>query len=87
MASVFAWPHTASQSINVGAIGAISVLIALLGTRLPSARYANSVLALWLLVSAWASPVATLVTSWNATLVAFAMFALSLVPLAPTRTP
>ena len=84
--SVFIWPHTSSQTINTSVIGALSIVIALLGTQYSTIRYLNSVLAVWLLISAWASQVATEVTTWNATFVAFAMFALSLVPIAPTRS-
>jgi hypothetical protein len=84
--SVLIWPHTSSQTINMCAIGALAFIVALLGTKYSTIRYVNSILAVWLLISAWAGQVATEVTSWNATFVAFAMFALSLVPLAPTKT-
>jgi len=84
-ASAFVWPHTSNQMTNTCAIGALSVAGALVGTQYSTIRYVNSILALWLLVSSWAGQVATEVTTWNGTLVAFPMFALSLVTIAPTR--
>jgi hypothetical protein len=83
LASAFLWPHTSIQLVNMCAIGVLAVVVALLGTRYPTLRYVNAVLALWLLVSGWAGQVATEVMAWNATLVAFAMFALSVLPISP----
>ena len=84
--SAFIWPHTSAQAINMCAIGALAFIVALLGTQYSTIRYVNSILAVWLLISAWAGQVVTEVTTWNATLVAFTMFAVSLVPSAPSRT-
>lgn len=82
--STFIWPHAAAQRSDALVIGILAVAFALSAIQYPTVRYMNSVLAIWLLFSAWAGEVATDMTRWNNTLVASAMFALSLVPMAPS---
>jgi hypothetical protein len=84
IASAFIWPHAPSQRANLCLVGTLAIAFALTAIRHPRVRYLNSLLALWLLMSAWAGEVATDVTTWHNTIIAFAMFALSLFPMDPT---
>jgi hypothetical protein len=53
----------------------------------PWARYLNTVLAVWLFISAWALPTLSIATVWNNVLVAIAIFVVSLVSNVESRSP
>jgi hypothetical protein len=81
LVSAFAWPHAQAQRTNTWVVGLISVLFALAAMTLPRARYFNTALAVWLVISTAAVlPFRTPGTTLNNTLVAIAIFVLSLVP-------
>jgi hypothetical protein len=75
--SAFAWPHAQAQMINTWILGILTVVVALVATAVPSARYVNAMLAVWLFISAWALPSGR-GTTWNNVLVAIAIFVVSL---------
>jgi hypothetical protein len=52
----------------------------------PWVRYLNTLLAIWLFISAWALPSRSPGTIWNNVLVAIAIFIVSLVPSVPSTT-
>ncbi|MGH7438733.1 MAG: SPW repeat domain-containing protein [Polyangiaceae bacterium] len=86
--SAFAWPHTFAQMTNTWIVGVIGAVVALVGLFADArARYANTVLAVWLFISVFALPGAERGTVWNNVIVAFVLFLLSLsVPQGGGRT-
>jgi hypothetical protein len=64
----------------LGVLEVIFALVAIFGVG--QARYLNSLLAIWLFVSAWVLPSVNVGTIWNNVIVAIVTFALSLVPSA-----
>lgn len=78
--SAFLWPHSQQQFTNAWLVGLLVAAVALLGVWVPSVRYVNTVLAVWLFVSSWILPRASTGTIWNHVLVAGAIFLLALVP-------
>lgn len=77
--SAFLWRHSGAQLTNTWVVGLLCVLVSLFALRVQSARYLNTVLAIWLFISAFALPVVSNWTVWNNTLVALAIFLLSLI--------
>jgi hypothetical protein len=55
----------------------------LVALSIPDIRYVNTVLAIWLFISAFALPGHRLGTTWNSVLVAIAIFLVSLTPTSP----
>jgi hypothetical protein len=51
----------------------------------PWVRYLNTLLAIWLFISAWALPSVSAGTIWNNVLVSIAIFVLSLIPSSPNE--
>jgi hypothetical protein len=78
--SAFLWTHSQAQMTNTWIVGVLAILFSLVSMAVPWARYANTALAVWLFISAWALPTASPGTIWNNVLVAIAMFIVSLVP-------
>jgi hypothetical protein len=78
--SAFIWSHTYAQMTNTWIVGVLCVAFAVIATRVPEVRYLNTILAIWLFVSAWALPTMESGTRWNNVLVAIAIFLLSLAP-------
>jgi hypothetical protein len=77
--SAFLWPHTEAQRTNAWVVGALVVAASLVSARLPQARYANTVLSVWLFLSVWVLPTMMPGTVWNNLLVAVALFVASMV--------
>ena len=67
--SAFVWPHTQAQMTNTWICGVLVVIFALIGMAVPWVRYLNTLLAIWLFISAWALPTANVGTVWNNVLV------------------
>ena len=59
---------------------ALCVIFALIAMASPAVRYLNTLLAIWLFISAWALGRDRPGTVWNSVLVALAMFVISLLP-------
>jgi hypothetical protein len=78
--SAFLWTHTQAQLTNTWVVGVLCVIFALISMAVPWVRYLNTLLAIWLFISAWALPTASSGTIWNNVLVAIAMFVASLMP-------
>ena len=55
-ASAFFWPHTAVQSGNSWTMGALIALVALVGLRVPTVRYVNTGIGIWLILSTFVLP-------------------------------
>jgi len=83
--SAFAWEQSSGQQTNALLSGAAAVVIGLVSLARPQARLFNTALAVWLFASAFAIP-GTGEAMWNNTLVALAIFGLSLVPERSRRT-
>ena len=83
--SAFVWPHSQAQLTNTWIFGVLCVAFAFIAMRYPAARFLNTALSAWLLVSAWSLPSISAATVWNNTIVAIAVFFLSLVPPLPAR--
>lgn len=84
--STFLWRHTQAQATNTWITGLLCAIIAAVSLRVPQARYLNALLAIWVLVAAWALPSFYAGTVWHNTIVAILIFALALVPgYAPKR--
>lgn len=78
--STFAWTHAAAQATNAQIVGLLAAASAAVAAFwIPKARYANTALAIWLGVTAFAFPSATNATIWNHGLVAILMFVFSFV--------
>lgn len=78
--STFVWLHSSAQTANAWVVGAAVAVIALIAMAVPKARYFNTALAIWLLISAFALPTENGSTVWNSVIVAILIFAFSLVP-------
>lgn len=76
--SAFAWRHSPEQHANTWVSGLVAVGVAMLASFVRPARYLNTALAVWLLISAFALPTITSVTTWNNVIVAVLLFATSL---------
>lgn len=81
--SAFAWTHTQAQFTNAWIMGLLCTGMAALAMRVPTFRFANVVLAVWLFVSPWALPAEAMATLWSNLLSAIAIFVVALVPDAP----
>jgi hypothetical protein len=78
--SAFLWIHASAEMTNTWIVGLICMAIAIIALRVPEARYLNTALAVWLLISVWALPTISVATRWNNALVALAIFFVSLAP-------
>jgi hypothetical protein len=81
IATAFMWPHSSAQFANTWAAGASCLSIGAIAVSCPAARFGNLVLAVWLFLSAFFLPRATLWTTWNNAFVAIALFLSSLAPV------
>ena len=75
--SAFLWTHSHEQFGNTCAVGVASAVVAALAMGSPRLRWINGVVALWLFVSAFVLPHATVGTIWNGVIVAVIMFSVS----------
>jgi hypothetical protein len=65
-ASAFLWPHASAEFVNAATCGLLITVNALLALGpMPAARYANTVIAIWLVISGLLLPRATVLTAWN----------------------
>ena len=80
MLSSLIWHHTSAQFINIWLVGIFVILVSLSGIWAPSARYLNTLLALWLFLSAWGFTEASAATIWNSVITSVVIFAFSLIP-------
>ncbi len=78
IASPFVWKHSSSAAFNTWGCGMLVALFAVLVFYMPRTRFLNAGLAVWLAFSAVTLEHRTELTFWNNTLVAIAVFALSL---------
>lgn len=81
--SAFCWPHSHQQFTNAWCLGLLISAVSIVSFWVPSARYANTVLAVWLFSSSWVLQRLTEWTLWNHVVVAIAVFIASLIPSAP----
>ena len=65
---------------NTWILGVLTVIFALVAMRFPPVRYLNTILAIWLFISAFALHRLNNGTVWNNALLAIVIFFLSLVP-------
>ncbi len=56
------------------------VFFAILAMRFPAVRYLNTLLAIWLFISAFAFPHVSVAPVWNNAIVAIVIFVISLIP-------
>jgi hypothetical protein len=81
--STLLWRHAPAQRTNVWVCGSLCVIFALAGLAAPWARWFNTILAVWLLISPWALPSGGTMsspTAWINVLCAIGIFIVSLVP-------
>jgi hypothetical protein len=76
--SAFQWAHSTPQFQNVVMVGFLVAAFALVALVVPFARYVNSLLAGWLLISAFALPSLHRATVYNSLLLGIAIFVVSL---------
>lgn len=81
--SAFAWQHSPEQFYNSWVVGLSAFIAAVLAANFDWTRYANIVMAVWLLASVWALPVISDGTFWNNIVVAVLMFAVAMAPRPP----
>jgi uncharacterized membrane protein YhhN len=80
LATIFMWPHTPVQKTVTVVVAILTVVLAILATFTPVARSLNACVAILLFVlSTMALPSLGLATIWNNTIVAIAIFVVSLV--------
>jgi hypothetical protein len=77
--SAFQWAHSTPQFQNVVMVGFLVAVFALIAFVVPFARYLNSALAGWLLISAFALPSFQSATIFNSVLLGITIFVLSLI--------
>lgn len=78
--SAFAFQRTSAAFTNAWLVGLASALFAVAGMTRSVARYGNTALSAWLLVSAFALPHRSPAAFWHDIAVAVLMLLLSLVP-------
>jgi hypothetical protein len=78
--SAFLWPHSVSAAANTWVVGVLVVIVAVWSLAVPGARFANSLLALWLFFSTIAISHASPATLWVNLIVAIVLFCISLGP-------
>jgi hypothetical protein len=86
--SVFIWPHTPAQAVNVALTGIFIALTALAAWSVgpePRLRFINAALGLWLLTSIGAFPTRSTATIVNSAIVAVLVIVISLIPEVPIR--
>jgi hypothetical protein len=83
--SALLWKHQALQSTNAWVVGALIFATAITGISVPRARFANTLLAIWLLASTFFFG-ANGYTTLNNAVVAIVVLVFSLVP-GPGRLP
>ena len=77
--SAFAWEHYPASRTNTWVVGLLIAVVGLIALRSPSARWGNTVLALWLAASTLLLWPAVTATFWNNLIIAALVFALSAV--------
>lgn len=83
--SAFLWRHTYAQMTNGVICGVLAIVVALAASRLPQARFVNTLVGIWVFVSAFLLAAGSLATAWNEIFVGAALVAVSIVPRS-TRT-
>jgi hypothetical protein len=78
--SAFVWPRTGATFANAWIVGLLAAVFAVMGMARGPARFANTALSAWLLVSVVALPHRSSIGRWNDLAVAALMLVLSLVP-------
>jgi|SRR6185312_1497214 len=77
--SAFAWPHTVHARANTWILGLLIAVFAIYAIAQPTARWLNTVAAVWLFFSSLAIGHMEAATVWNNVIVAILVFALSFV--------
>jgi hypothetical protein len=77
--SAFVWTHTQPQFRNAIVVGVMAIVVAVSAAAKPPVRYLNTILGVWLFLSAWLLPRMSVATMWNHLLVGAALTAFSLV--------
>jgi hypothetical protein len=72
------WPHGTAELVSTLVLGAVILVASLLAPRRPKLRYAATIASIALLLSVWIVPPTARVSFWNALVVSFAVFFLSL---------
>ncbi|MBM4357149.1 MAG: hypothetical protein FJ096_03480 [Deltaproteobacteria bacterium] len=72
------WPHSSAEVANALVTGAVILVASLLARKQPKARIGATLAAVWLLLSVWVFAPTSRTSFWNALLVSFAVFFLSL---------
>lgn len=78
--SAFAFPRFSASFTNAWVVGLLAAIFAVIGMTNARARFANTALSAWLLVSAFVLPLRSPSARWNDLVVAIVMLMLSLVP-------
>lgn len=75
--SSFLWPHTPAQRASTFVAGLLCIAFSLLAMAFPPARWLNTAVAIWLIVSMWFLPHDSLTTETSNTVAGVAMFLFS----------
>ena len=84
--SAFVWPHTMGQQTNTWILGVLIALASAWAMFAPTARYFDTIFAIWLFISTLVIAHQTAGTMWNNLIAAIVVFVLSLVPGGVTAT-
>ena len=85
--SAFIWPHTPEQFSNAWIVGLLVVAFAAISLRVELARYACTLIAVWLFFSNWILPTEAEATAWNNIIVSISVFVASLAAGQPAPRP
>lgn len=77
--SAFIWPHTAGERLDTWIIGIWIAVFSLVAMSQPSARWLNTLAAIWLFFSTLAITNTSQATPWNNIIVAILVFIVSFV--------
>jgi hypothetical protein len=78
--SIFILPSSASQGYNAMVCGVLAVGFAALAIAQPGARWLNTVLGAWVLISAWFLPNVSSAMMWNDFICGVLIITFSLIP-------
>jgi hypothetical protein len=81
--SAFAWPHTAGAQTNTWILGALIAIASIWAMFAPSARFLNTLFAIWLFFATLVVHHTSSATLWNNLIAAAVVFVLSLIPNPP----
>jgi hypothetical protein len=85
--SAFMWPHGHSEFVNTVILGLVTMFVALIAFGVPTLRFLNTAVGVWLILSWFVLSRSSGATAWNNILAGVAIVGVSLLGDGVTRRP